>query len=269
MAGMALTIVIVFGVPIGLYFGLRKRLGLKATPVFVGAAIFVAFALVLEPSLHRVVLRPAADGTIGLMSSHPGLYVLYGVLAAGVFEETGRLVGFTMIRNRFQGARTAVAYGIGHGGCEAILLAGLTMISNLAVSIMINSGSTVSASVVDALTKAPSYMFSLSGVERLIAITAQLALSVVVWTAVTQRRWRWLFPVAIGLHAVTDVPSGLYQVGVLGYGVTLGLTAVVTVLVAAFGAHLLRQALTDEKAAAQQAATAGVFDPRQPIVLNG
>ena len=47
-------------------------------------------------------------------------------------------------------------------------------------------------------------MYLWAGVERVIAITLHMALSVLVFTAVTRPGKRWLFPAAIGLHAAAD-----------------------------------------------------------------
>ena len=43
------------------------------------------------------------------------------------------------------------------------------------------------------------------------------SLSVLVWFAVKRAGWRWLFPLAIGLHAVVDALAGILS----GCGVNL------------------------------------------------
>ena len=55
------------------------------------------------------------------------------------------------------------------------------------------------------MIKTPSWHFILSPVERLAAITAQIALSVIVWHAATSKKIKGkLFVLAIVLHAVLD-----------------------------------------------------------------
>jgi len=210
----------------------------------------------LESLLHRVVLNPGADGSIELARTSPWLYVAYGALAAGVFEETGRLVGFTVLKRRFQGVRTGVAYGIGHGGIEAILLVGLTMVGNLVVSVVINLGQAdgVPAAVVTALTGEPSWMFLVGGGERVIAIALQISLSILVWVAVTHPGRRWLFPLAILFHAIGDVPAAMMQAGFLtNVAVVESLTLVITAAIAAYAVMWLRRALAEERLAADVA----------------
>ena len=72
--------------------------------------------------------------------SRPWLYYVYEALAAAVFEETGRLIAMKFWMNKWLDFRNALMYGIGHGGVEAILIGGLSGISNLVSMLMINSG---------------------------------------------------------------------------------------------------------------------------------
>ena len=54
--------------------------------VFVGAAVFVLFVLVLESGMHALVFGISGEG----ITKNIWIYALYGGLAAGLFEETGR-----------------------------------------------------------------------------------------------------------------------------------------------------------------------------------
>jgi len=102
---------------------------------------------------------------------------------------------------------------------------------------------------VQLLTSTPSYMFLLSGVERLVAICVQISLSVIVFYSVARRDKRWLFPLAILLHAAADTPAAMYQVGVIkNIFVVEGGTAavaVVLVLLAVFFHRLLKTPETE------------------------
>lgn len=255
IAFMAISGVVAIGLPVGLFLGLRRALGLRWVPMLVGVAVFVVFVLVLESLLHRVVLHPAADGTIELRTANPWLYIAYGALAAGVFEETGRFLGFTLLKRAFRGVRTAVAYGIGHGGIEAILLVGITMVADLAISVLINAGQTdlLPPATVAALAQEPSWMFLVAGSERVMAITLHLALSVLVWVAVTHRGRRWLFPLAILLHALADVPPVMMQTGMLNLVATELLTLALVAGVTVYAVTWFRRSLAEERLAADAA----------------
>lgn len=212
------------GVPIALLIFVRKKYGAPIIPALVGALAFVLFALVLEQQMHMLVLKPAADGTIALRSQ-PFLYMLYGCFAAGIFEETARFISFHILKRRFQGIKTAVSYGIGHGGTEAILIAGLAMINNAVFAFMVNSNGIESftagengaliAQQIQALAATPPSMFLVSALERMSALAIQIGLSVIVFYSVYPKRRLWLFPLAILIHAVIDAPAALMQAGAL------------------------------------------------------
>lgn len=215
---MVISAVISIGLPICLFLFLRRKYRLKVIPLLVGAVAFIVFAMVLEQLLHMLVLRPA-NGVIEL-KNNPLLYVLYGIFAAGIFEETARFLSFLLLKKRYSGIGTGLSYGIGHGGIEAVLIAGISMISNIVVSIMINSGtsSALGASVqaqLTALVDTTPYLFLISGFERILAVIMQISLSLLVWVAVARKDKWWLFPTAIVLHAIVDIPAALMQVGIL------------------------------------------------------
>lgn len=227
MVFMVVSLVIAVGLPVALLILARKRYGSGILPAVIGAAAFILFAMVLEQILHMLVLRPDAQGGIALMRQ-PILYMLYGGFAAGIFEETARFLVFRVFKKKTAGVRNALSYGIGHGGIEAILIVGLSMISNLMLAAIINAGMadtlTVGATAeVAAQTQAsiaqlvatPPYMFLLAGAERVMAIAIHIGLSVIVYYAATKKGKLWLYPLAIVLHAVIDFPAALMQAGVL------------------------------------------------------
>lgn len=256
IAFMGVTALIAFGVPVVLFLGLRKRFGLKIVPLLVGAAVFIVFALVLEQIMHALVLRPGADGSIALRTAQPVLYVLYAAFAAGIFEETGRLTGFLILKKKYAGVRTAISYGIGHGGIEAWLLAGLSAVSSIALGLMVNAGVALPASAdstVEALKTTAPALFLVGGIERLSAIALHLALSVFVWVAVTRRARWWLFPLAIVLHAAADVSAATYQVGGIPLWAVEVVTAAFAVVLLVVAIRMVRGCLAEERTAAEDA----------------
>lgn len=198
---------------------LRRKFKIQWVPVLIGAGIFILFAMVLEQVTHMFVLQPEADGSVPLIVDSPWLYVLYGVLAAGIFEETGRLFAFLLMKRKYKVVDSAVSYGIGHGGIEAIIIVGLGMLNSIIIGIMINSGGTIAGilppGTAEALTGTPVYMYVLSIIERVIAISVHIALSILVWVAVMRKGKWWLFPLAIVLHALTNVTAAMFQAGLL------------------------------------------------------
>ena len=221
---MAVSVVLSVGTPIVLFFVVRKRCGKGILPVLVGGAGFILFAMVLEQILHAVVLRPNPVTGATTLTQHPYLYMLYGALAAGVFEETARFLSFQILKKRCSGFGTALKHGIGHGGTEAVIIGGISLVSGMVLAAMYNSlgaeglaanlGTPVLAQVQAIAATSPA-MLLVSGVERLLALCIHISLSVVVYYSVYQPRKLWLFPLAILLHALVDCPAALAQAGVL------------------------------------------------------
>lgn len=217
---MGISALIGFGLPIGLFIFWRKKYELNAFATFVGSVCFIVFAMIFEQILHSIVLTRGSDGTI-LLAEKPFLYVLYGTMAAGVFEETGRFVCFHLLKKIYKGYGTSLAYGIGHGGVEAIFVLGFSMLTNIIFSVQINAGNIAVLGdtqqiydAVDALCTTASPIFLVGGIERIAAVTMQISLSVLVWFAVNKKGKVWLYPAAILLHALIDVPAALMQCGV-------------------------------------------------------
>ena len=216
IAVMVLDAIMGVAVPVALSWWLVKKYKVKLSTILIGAATFIVFALLLEPILHRIVLMGPKGQTI---QDNVWLYALYGGLAAGLFEETGRFLAMKFLMKKEPTAvMPAVAYGMGHGGAEMLILLGVSMISTIAMALMINTGGA------DALaaqappeaqeqlqaqlaqvqsTSALSYILGLW--ERFSALILQISLSVLVWAAVRKGgKWLWLFPAAILIHASVD-----------------------------------------------------------------
>lgn len=198
---MILLAALTVAVPVAVMCFLRRRGG-RWLDFLAGGAAFFLFAMVLEQLLHALVLRSPLGQ---VLTGNIWLYGLYGGLAAGVFEEAGRFLAFKLLRR--QERITALSYGIGHGGTEAFLLLGVTYLNNLSLFFTLSHGGTLAPELTAALENlaaAPTVMYLWAGLERIIAITLHMALSTLVFTAVTRPGKRWLFPTAVLLHAAAD-----------------------------------------------------------------
>lgn len=211
---MIFTLLICIVIPVAacIIAVLKWKGKVKISSFFIGAATFILFSMILERILHAVVL-----GTTGtLLTGKIWLYAIYGGLAAGLFEETGRFLAMKFCMKNTLNRENAILYGIGHGGIEAILLVGLTYVNNLIYSLLINSGSLTSLlSAYDADTQqtvlqqltvlgtTPSYLFYIAGMERINAMLLHVVLSYLVYLAVRNRK-TGLYVLSIFLHAILD-----------------------------------------------------------------
>lgn len=228
---LALTILL----PLGIMLCLRRRGG-RWTDFLTGAGTFILFAMVLEPLLHNAVLRSGAGAVI---QENVLLYALYGGIAAGVFEETGRFLAFRFALKNRTDRVAALSYGIGHGGIEAFLIVGLTMAANLALGLSAGNPALPpeTAAAVEALAATPASMFLWSGLERVSAIALHMANSVLVFAAARTEK-RWLYPAAILTHAAVNFAAAASNAYLslpiaATEGVVLALTAAVVLWAAA------------------------------------
>jgi len=246
---MAISAVISIGLPVALFIFIHKKYNAKFLPMIVGAAAFVIFALVLEQAVHLVVL-----GKTTIRQNTP-LFILYGIFMAGIFEETARFISFKFLKKKYCCFETGLSYGVGHGGIEAVLLAGVAMINNIIFSVTINIGNIETmtfglegdalANAINVVITTPSYMFLVSGIERMMAITVQIALSVIVFYSVYKEKL-WLFPLAIIFHAIVDISAMLMQTGIIkSIPLVEGLIFVCTVLLVIFTLYLHKKFKSD------------------------
>lgn len=218
IAAMSLAGVFTVVLPLGLGIFFRRRNGGRWRFFFLGCAVFPVFAMVLEQQAHRLLLGgawgPALQGNLWL-------YALYAGLMAGAFEGCGRWLAFQLSLRWSRGPEDALMYGAGHGGIEAVLLAGMTMVNNIVISLALNRGGLEAVeelmgpipeagmAAIQGIAATPAGLYFWTAFERLSAVGLHIALSVLVYTAVRRRgKWYW-FPTAILIHALVDMAAVL------------------------------------------------------------
>lgn len=223
VAGAVAQVCISLFVPIGLVWYGRKKGWLSWKALGIGALIFLVFSQVLEKALHIAVLepgRPALKGTDNVW-----LFVLYAALAAGVFEEIGRYVGFRWLLKQKRAYGDGLSFGLGHGGTEAILLGVFGAVNTMVLMSLIQTGAfdkTIAPSlpagqaelIKEQVLHTPFALYVAGGLERLLALAVHVALSLLVLLGVRERQFRYVV-YAIFIHAAMDVLPALYQAKVI------------------------------------------------------
>lgn len=215
----------------------------KFTSVLTGAMTFLIFALVLESIVHSIVFMVFPG-----IKDNVVAYMLYGALMAGIFEETGRFLAYKLVLKKRTNRETAISYGIGHGGFEAVYILAATGINNFVYAGIINAGQF--PALLDQLKAAgqdtspieslPEQLaaFGIADIglpilERVFAVMFHIALSILVFYAVKNGKI-WMYFLAVILHALLDAPAALYQQGVIGIAATevcLALFSIVTFVI--------------------------------------
>lgn len=231
-------------IPVILAIVIKRKYHTSMKVFFIGCAVWFVFAMILEQLMHAAILLSPAGKTI---QGNIWLYALYGGLAAGVFEETGRFLSMKLLmKKNYDNSYNSLMYGAGHGGFEALYILGITMINNLTYAFLINTKQTelLLATVpaeqqetvrqtFQTLVETKPYTFLLGAFERFPAVLLHISLSVLVWIAVTKGK-NALFPLAVFLHFFVDAAT----VVINGYGVPAVLLEVIVLVMAVLVALL-------------------------------
>ncbi|PKO00630.1 MAG: hypothetical protein CVU42_03555 [Chloroflexi bacterium HGW-Chloroflexi-4] len=216
------TILLMIGVPIALTLVAVFRFKVSWWVILTGVVTFIVSQVIHYPVL-QLVGKLFNDGTfpvppqqwIPLFNA-----VILGFLAA-LFEETARYFGFLLLKKKTKRIESAVGLGIGHGGIESIGFAvwpffplfGGALI-NFFYILFYNQGAQIANGVsmeqvqytvaqIAQFWTNPWHLGFLPGLERLIAISTQIFLSVLVWKAVRTKNFGW-FALAFVYHMVID-----------------------------------------------------------------
>lgn len=224
---MGLTGILCIVIPLVLLFSFKNRFQVRIQPFFFGAITFIVFAMALESFAHEFFLS-GTNSISQAVLANPYFYALYGGLAAGIFEEMGRFICMTIIMKNVR-KEDAFLYGIGHGSVEAFLVGAFVMFQNIIVAMALNKLGSIEnyanqgqtpeqiQSLTESLTamvNTPSAEYLLAGVERMAAFAIQVSLSILIFKAVSRKKYAYI-PLAIILHAVIGFAIGLYQMKVI------------------------------------------------------
>jgi len=202
------TITAALALPIaaGVWLALRRKGYLK--PLLFGVLTFVVFQVLTRIPILGVL--PRMPWFTVMQMGYPFLYALFLGGTAALFEEGGRyLVMGLFLKNRRR-VSDGIAFGIGHGGIEAVLLVGVNALIT-----------TLAGTVVD-----PGTMFA-GGVERISTMIVHVAWSVMVLKSVREKKIGYLL-LAFALHTLIDAAAVLgqyYGVSILILEIVVGIFA--------------------------------------------
>lgn len=210
-----------------IYYYKRDKISIFA--IILGVLTFIIFQILTRIPL--LSLLQTQEWFISFSSNFALLWIFLG-LTAGIFEEMGRFIMMKLFMRKKLSRANGIAFGIGHGGIEAILLFMLPMVNNLIISFAINAGTystkiapnlplMQSIQIEKALISTAPIMFTLGGVERILAITIQIAFSVLVMHGVKTGKFRYVI-YAILAHMAVNTPLGFLQrMGIGSWGIEI------------------------------------------------
>ena len=136
---LVINVIICIGIPLGvfIYILVKKRNYLKS--YVIGALVFFITQICLRlPLINNVMVK--FDSFNIFKSFYPVAYIIFLGITAGVFEECGRYMGFKLTLKKHRRFGDGVAFALGHGGIEALLIAGISSLYNLIILLNLNLG---------------------------------------------------------------------------------------------------------------------------------
>lgn len=201
IAGIVFTVLCSLVLPIALavYLCLKRKGYWKA--LLSGTLCFIVFQVLTRIPLIQFVL-PKMDWYLTLSLSNPLLNILFLAITASLFEELGRYIVMRVFLKKHLTVSDSLAFGVGHGGIEAVLLVGISYLVALI---------TQPPAMISVLTGSLAFA---AGLERLFTMAVHIGLSVMVMKSVREHKIAPLL-LALLIHALIDfVP--IYALHVLG-----------------------------------------------------
>lgn len=196
------------GFPVGLvaYFYKKEKISIKA--VLIGALMFFIFqGLIRVPIINFISYKSWYQSFV---SDNMVVAVIILAFTAGLFETVARYLGLKFMLKKELDRKNGLAYGIGHGGIEAILLVGLSYVANILFSFLINAGENVDISILSPLITTPPSLFLAAGLERVFAILFHIAAALLVTYGIMKDKKVFIL-LSLLLHFLLDGVAGILQ----------------------------------------------------------
>jgi uncharacterized membrane protein YhfC len=198
---------IVLPITLAVIFSVRKPESWK--PILFGALTYVFFRVLICTSILQMAI-PQISWFNTMSAAQPDLYALIKACIAALFEEGGGFLVILLFLKKQRSILDGIAFGVGHGGIEAITIAAI----NIAVLMLSSSELSVSSTI-----------FA-GGLERLSTLAIQIALSVMLMKSVREKKYLWLL-MAFLIHTAVDFGTVLAsQNSVDTWAIELALAAV-------------------------------------------
>ncbi|MBE6845658.1 MAG: YhfC family intramembrane metalloprotease [Ruminococcus sp.] len=255
--GLIIEAVLVIALPVIALIIWKKKTKEPLFPVLIGAVSFIGFGLLLK-SIPALLLLTGDNPVAKAITGNVWLSaIIGGGLLAGIFEEGGRFISYKFFLKKYKSKKTAIFYGIGHGGIESAYV-GYNALMFAAMGIIINGGGidTIIGNL-DESTKAtalaqlgsyansPLYFPAVLGtLERIAAMIFHTSMSVFVFAAAREKKYIFLFPLAIILHTAMNSMVGFVNSGMISV-IALEFIMLAYALVIAFFAYKLYKSIEE------------------------
>lgn len=208
------AVVIEIGMPVTLAILIVRKGKIGWIVLLTGLLTFIGSQVVHIPLLQVPALLQKLGVNVPMPSAWPIWgYALYLGIMAGLCEETARLIGFKILKNKASDFKGGLALGIGHGGTESIIV-GLTVLGSLIAALSYNATAQLQSGVsqdevnmamaqLQSMLSMPWHLPLAGAVERITAVASQIFMSVLVWKTVLRGK-AWGYWAAVLYHTALD-----------------------------------------------------------------
>ena len=238
------SLLVMIGLPVALVIFVVRRFKVSWWVILTGVVTYFVSQAIHYPVLSKTIAL-LQDGTLPVPADKwIPLYiaVIMGFLAA-LFEEGARYFGFLIVRKKAKRIESGIGLGIGHGGMESLgfalwpwfpLFGGILI--ELVKVVFYNPGAEIAKGVAmeqvqyyvsyyAQIWANPWHVGLLPGVERLISLSTQILLAILVWKAVKSRNFGW-FALAFFYHMLVVGISVFLQYSGWSYWPIEGIMAI-------------------------------------------
>lgn len=212
LAPLYLNFFLMISMPLllGWFISHRRRVSWRLFAV--GAATFILAQIAHIPFNYLVVNQWLAELSFSSQWTQLIVTALFLGLSAGLFEEGTRYMAYRFWAKDARTWGSGLMMGAGHGGVESILLG---ILGALNITILVGYGSGYFQDLIpseqapqveqalDLLAVTPWFELMFGALERALALTIQMSLSLMVMQVLTRGKLRWLF-LAFAWHALVD-----------------------------------------------------------------
>ncbi len=207
-----LDALLMLALPVGLAVFLTRRWKTGWGLVGIGAATFILSQIGHIP--FNLLIQKLVEGPLAYWSlaAQTAFWAVFSGLSAGVFEEGARYLVLRFWAREARSWQSAVLFGAGHGGIEAILVGGLALLAYFVMlayreidlaTIVPAAQLETARQQVQAYWSVAWYDSLLGALERAMALVCQVAMAVLVMQTFLRRNLLWL-GLAILYHAAID-----------------------------------------------------------------
>lgn len=247
------SLLLCFAIPLGGLIYMQKKGWHIGRAFLVGMLTFTVSQMAIRIPLLMAVL-PRMDWYL-ILSSNPYAHGVFLAITAGLFEETGRFLFIKGLLKKNRRYVDGIAFGLGHGGIEAMALTGLTMLNTLVVMVAINLGAfeQLAAGQPEAVVRTLLQQYLalgpldllLGGAERIFAITLHIGLSLVVLQGINKGRGLYYLVAAILIHGAVDFIAVVMTTAM--HVSALAIEGVLLLVAAGFAVYIVKAAADFKK----------------------